>query len=147
MTTIRHDLHAACPPDRVWKLLADLEAVKRYNHTVKSVAIVGEQRDGVGARRSCELLPSGRVVERVTHWDNERALGLEIAESDWPVTFMRWVTRLAPDPKGTRITQDLEYRMKLGPIGWLLDKLVMRNKLRSTLDRVLAELVRQAEAA
>ena len=145
MTTIHHDLHAACTPDRVWKLLADLEAVKRYNHTVKEVAIVGEQRDGVGARRSCQLLPSGRVLERVTHWEQGSALGLEVAESDWPVHFMRWVTRIAPDEAGTRITQTLEYRMKLGPVGWLLDKLVMRRKLTHTLDRVLGQLAREAE--
>jgi len=147
MTTIRHDLHARCSPDRVWALLGDLEAVKRYNHTVKSVVIKGDQRAGVGAARVCELLPSGRVVERVTHWEKESALGLEVSESDWPIHFMRWVTHLAPDASGTRITQELEYRMKLGPLGWLLDKLVMKRKLTLTLDRVLAELARQAETA
>lgn len=147
MTTIRHELHARCPPERVWMILADLEAVKRYNHTVKSVAIEGEQRVGVGARRTCELLPNGRVIERVTHWDSGNAVGLEVAESDWPIRSMRWVTRLAGDERGTRITQELEYRMKLGPVGWLLDRLVMKRKLTATLDRVLAELARQAEAS
>ena len=35
MTTIRHEVHAACPPERVWALLADLEAVQHYNPGVR----------------------------------------------------------------------------------------------------------------
>lgn len=146
MTTIHHEIQANCPPERVWALLSDLTAVERYNPGVRSAAFEGPQRTGIGARRSCQLLPRGRVVERVTHWEEERALGLEVAESDWPIHFMRWVTRLEGRGQATRITQDLEYRVKFGPLGWLLDNLVMRRKLTGTLDAVLAELVKHAEA-
>jgi carbon monoxide dehydrogenase subunit G len=145
MTTIQHEVHAACSPERLWALLADLEAVERYNPGVRSAAIEGSRRTGVGARRSCELLPKGRVVERVTHWEEGRALGLEVAESDWPIHFMRWVTRLEPSGGGTRITQSLEYEVKFGVLGWVLDSLVMRRRLRATLDEVFAGLVRHAE--
>ena len=144
-TIIRHEVQANCPPERVWALLSDLEAVKRYNPGVRGASIEGPQRTGIGAKRACELLPKGRVVERVTHWEERRALGLEVAESDWPIHFMRWVTRLEPTGNKTQITQDLEYKVKFGPLGWLLNALVMRKKLKSTLDVVFAELVKQAE--
>jgi hypothetical protein len=147
MTTIRHDIRANCSPDRVWALLADLEAVQRYNPGVQTATIEGEQRTGVGARRACELVPKGRVVERVTHWEDRRALGLEVAESDWPIHFMRWVTRLEVQGGATRITQELEYKVKFGPLGWALDHLVMKKKLTSSIDKVLARLIEQAEAA
>ena len=147
MTTIRHEVHAACPPERIWAFLADLEAVERYNPGVKHAAIEGPQRSGVGARRSCELVPKGRVVEQVTHWEDGRALGLEVVESDWPIHFMRWVTRIEPSDGGTRITQSLEYAVKLGPLGWLLDRLVMKRKLAGALDDVFASLVRQGEGS
>lgn len=145
MTALRHDVRAQCPPHRVWALLADLEAVQRYNPTVRTATIEGEPRSGIGATRACELVPKGRVVERVTHWEDGRALGLEVAQSDWPIHFMRWVTRIEPEGDGTRITQDLEYKVKFGPVGWLLDRLVMKRKLTATLDAVFAALVAQAE--
>ena len=88
-----------------------------YNPGVRRAVIEGPQRRGVGARRSCELVPKGRVVECVTHWEDGRAVGLEVTESDWPIHFMRWVTRLEPDSGGTRITQSLEYAVKFGVIG------------------------------
>jgi hypothetical protein len=146
MTTIRHEIQANCATERVWALLSDLTAVERYNPGVRAATIEGTTRTGVGAMRACELVPKGHVVERVTHWEELRALGLEVAESDWPIHFMRWVTRLEPNGSTTRITQDLEYRVKFGPLGWLLDTLVMKRKLTSTLDGVFAELVKQAEA-
>jgi hypothetical protein len=146
MTVIRHDVRARCAPDRIWALLSDLESVERYNPGVRAAKIQGAQRTGVGAARVCELLPKGRVVERVTRWEDGRALGLEVAESDWPIHFMRWVTHVQPHGEGTRITQELEYRVKFGPIGWLLDRLAMERKLRTTLDEVLASLVKHAES-
>ena len=147
MTIIRHELDASCAPERVWALLSDLEAVQRYNPTVRTAAIEGGQRTGVGAMRVCQLEPSGRVVERVTHWEELRAVGFEVAASDWPIHFMRWVTRLEQHGAATRITQELEYRVKFGPMGWLLDRLVMERKLRATLDSVFASLVKLAERA
>ena len=145
MTTIHHEVQANCPPERVWALLSDLEAVQRYNPTVRAAMVQGERRTGVGAERACELVPKGRVVERVTHWEDGRAVGLEVAQSDWPIHFMRWVTRVEPVGAGTRITQSLEYKVKFGPFGWLLDNFVMKRKLTATLDEVFASLVKHAE--
>jgi hypothetical protein len=145
MTTIQHEIQAACPPASVWTLLADLEAVERYNPGVKRAAVVGTQRSGIGARRSCELSPKGRVIERVTHWEDGKAVGLEVVESDWPIHFMRWVTHIQPNEGGTRITQSLEYAVKFGPLGWLLDHLVMKRKLTSALDAVFSSMAKQAE--
>jgi hypothetical protein len=147
MTVIRHEIQARCAPDRVWSLLADLEAVQRYNPGVRAARIRGDKRKGIGAVRVCELLPKGRVVERVTHWEDGRALGLEVAKSDWPIHFMRWITRVEPNHDGSHITQELEYRVKFGPIGWLLNRLAMKRKLRASLDGIFASLVRHAEGA
>jgi hypothetical protein len=147
MTTLRHEVHARCPPEAVWRLLGDIEAVQRYNPGISAAKIEGTQRAGVGAMRSCDLRPRGRVVERVTHWEDGRAIGLEVAESDWPIDFMNWITRIEPAGSGTRISQELHYRVKFGLLGWLLDTLVMRRKMTRSLDAVFLSLARQAEGA
>jgi hypothetical protein len=146
MTTIHHEIEAACPPGNVWAVLADLEAVQHYNPAVRTAVIKGSRRSGGGAERVCELRPKGRTVERVTHWEDGRAVGLEVTESDWPIQFMRWVTRIEPAGTRSRITQTLEYAVKFGPVGSLLDALVIKRKLSATLDDVFARLIRRAEA-
>jgi hypothetical protein len=60
---------------------------------------------------------------------------------------MRWITRVEPNDGGSRITQQLEYRIKFGPMGWLLDRLAMERKLRTSLDRIFVALVKHAEGA
>jgi len=60
---------------------------------------------------------------------------------------MRWVTRIERKGSGSLITQELEYALKFGPLGWVLDKLAMKRKLAATLDDVFARLARRAEAA
>jgi len=147
MTTIHHQIEAACLPEHVWAVLGDLEAVQHYNPTVRIAAVRGPRRTGVGAERVCELLPKGRVVERVTHWADGREVGLEVAESDWPIRFMRWVTRIEPNGASSLISQNLEYELKFGPMGWLLDRLAMERKLRTALDGIFAALVKHAEGA
>jgi hypothetical protein len=144
MTVIHHEVHGNCPAERVWEALADLEAVARYNPSVRSANIHGEQRTGVGAKRDCELAPSGRVLERVTVWEPGRAVGLEVVESDWPIHFMRWVTRVDASEGGCVIRQDLEYEVKFGALGRLLDRWMMKRRLTRTLDEVFRSLVAYA---
>ena len=146
MTTIRHQVRAHCAPDAVWALLSDLEAVRRYNPWVRSATIDGAQRTGVGARRSCELVPHGRIVEVVTDWEEGRALGLEVTDSDRPIHFMRSLTRIEVVEGSTRIAQHLEYRVKFGALGWIADRLLMSRRLASTQNAVLSILAEQAEA-
>jgi Polyketide cyclase / dehydrase and lipid transport len=146
MTVISHELTAKCPPGRLWAVLSDLEAVEQYNPTVRSAHIAGDRRAGNGAVRECELVPKGKVVERVTNWEEGRSLGLEVVESDWPICSMHWVTRIEPAGSGSRLVQRLEYKMKYGPAGWLLNALVMRRAVDRNVGRALQELIALAEA-
>ena len=118
MTTIHHEILADSPPERVWALFADLEAVQHHNPGVRHAAVEGALR---------------------------QAVGLELESHDWPVNFMCWATRIEPHEGGTRITQSLEYQVKFRPFGWLLDQMVMKRKLTTTLDTVFASLARHAE--
>ena len=147
MTVISHQLEARCPPQRLWELLATLDAVATYNPGVRAARVRGAAQRGVGAVRECELVPKGRVAERVTTWEEGSALGLELVESDWPLRFMRWVTRVEPRSAGSRLTQRLEYRVKFGPLGWLLDRLVMRRKIAGAVESALRGLIAKAEGA
>ena len=136
MTTLRHSIRIGAPVEAVWKAVSDLEAVQRYNPMVASARFTSEKRQGVGAARRCQLRPNGWVEERVWEWSPPRAIGLEVAASEWPLVFMRWRTELREEGAGTAVSQETSYQVKFGPLGALLDALVMRRKL----DRGIAEV-------
>ena len=147
MTTIKHDLRASCPPGPLWDLLSDIQAVATYNPGIAAARLRSAKAEGVGAERECDLVPKGKVVERVIHWEDGRAVGLEIVESDWPITFMRWVTRIDLAGGGARVTQKLEYKVKFGPLGMLLDALIMRRNIERAVTAALEGMIRRAEEA
>ena len=145
MTQLHHDIHIAAPLEKVWAVLADLEAVQHYNSGVKYTRYISAVREGIGASRRCDLKPKGWVKERVIAWEPQNALTMELYESQWPLEFMRWRTVLTPDGAGTRVSQKMDYQVKFGLLGALLDKLVMRRKLDQTLAEVFVGLKRFVE--
>jgi Polyketide cyclase / dehydrase and lipid transport len=145
MTVLHHSLSANCRPEALWQELSDLEAVGRHNPTVRQARVTGSVQRGIGALRECDLVPKGKVIERVIHWDDGHSLGLEVVESDWPVRSMRWITRIEPNGSGSTLSQRLEYEMKFGPLGWFLNAVVMRRAINKNVGLALGNLVALAE--
>lgn len=145
MTTLRHQVRIDAPVEAVWKILADLVAVEHYNPMVASARLVSDRREGVGATRRCELKPKGWVEERVWDWTPPRAIGLEVAASEWPLVFMKWKTELSPDGAATLVSQEMTYKLKFGPIGAVMDALVMRRKLDKGIAEIFDKLKGYAE--
>lgn len=145
MTELHYQTEVHAPVERVWSVLADLEAVQHYNPTVSTAHYVGAQRDGVGATRRCELKPKGHVVECVAGWEPMRSLTMELKESEWPIRFMRWRYDLRPADGKTVVTMDMQYQLKFGVFGALLDRLVMRRKFEPLLNDIFSAFARYAE--
>src|SRR5437879_1780612 len=115
MTTLRHQIRIEAPIEAVWKAVSVLTEVQHYTPMGASARFISDRREGVGATRRCELKPKGWVEERVWEWSPPHVIGLEVAASEWPISFMKWRTRLESDGKATRINQDLDSNIKFGP--------------------------------
>ncbi|MBI3970861.1 MAG: SRPBCC family protein [Chloroflexi bacterium] len=147
MTTLRHQVRIDAPIEAVWQALADLVAVERYNPMVASARVISELHEGVGATRRCELKPKGWVEERVWDWAPPTAIGIEVAASEWPVVFMKWRTELTPDGGATQVNQVMHYKVKFGPLGAIMDALMMRPRLDKSIGEIFGNLKRYAEGA
>lgn len=145
MSTLRHEILISAPIGNVWKAVGDLLAVQHYNPTVASVRYTSDQHEGVGAGRRCDLRPKGWVEERIWDWRPPHAIGLEVAASQWPIVFMKWKTELANDGTATRVRQKMSYQLKFGPLGSVLDGLVMRRKLDRSIREIFESLKRFVE--
>lgn len=146
MTTLKHEVSVAADIDTVWRTLSDLPAVKQHNPSVVSVCILTDKTTGIGAVRRCEMKTKDWVEEKVWAFDPPHAIGFEVAASSWPVATMKWRTELRPDGSTTLVTQEMNYKLKFGLLGLLLDKLVMRRKLNASLQQVFANLKSHVES-
>jgi len=146
MTKLHHEVHIDAPVSAVWNVLADLEAVQYYNPLVAKATCTSENRQGVGAARHCDFKPSGFSKEQVFEFQEGKALGIEVVNSSWPVTYCRWRTVLTPDGQGTLVSQDLEYAPKFGVLGKIMDAVAMRRKFNGILNDIFAGLKKYVES-
>lgn len=145
MTTLRHQIKIDAPVDAVWRVLGDLVAVQHYNPLVASAQFASSQHEGVGATRRCALKPKGTIEERVWDWQPPKALGLEVAKSDWPLVFMKWRTEIEAEGDATLVSQEMTYKVKFGLLGQLMDALMMRRMLDRSVGDIFVSLKRYVE--
>ena len=131
MTVIENTVEFAVPPERVWRVLGTLDALERYDPGVARSQITSTERTGIGATRQCDLKPGGWFRERVTVWEPERSLGFELFACTLPVKRLRHDYVLTPVAGGTRVQQRMEYQLKFGPLGRLLDAAIVRRRWRA----------------
>ena len=140
MTELNHQIKINAPAEKVFNVLADLEAVQHYNPGVVSAKYISDIRRSVGAERECDLGKDGKIKERVTAYKEGDSISMEMYSHNWPLEFMKWETHVQSSSDGTIVSQNMQYKMKFGIFGALLDQLVMRKKLDSSLNSIFASM-------
>jgi len=146
MTVLENSVHIDAPPEKVWSVLAALDALERYDPGIKNSEIVSPQKDGLGSARRCDLAPGGWFKERVSEWRPNEALAFELFECTLPVRKLEHRYVIAPEGDGTLVRQRMEYELKFGPLGKLLDAVMVRKKWDAGVKGFFAGLKRYVEA-
>jgi uncharacterized protein YndB with AHSA1/START domain len=145
VTVLEASIEIGAPPARVWELLGTLDALERYDPGIARSKITSTERTGVGATRQCDLKPGGWFRERVTSWEPQRSLGFELFECTLPVKRLQHDYVLTPIRGGTRVEQRMEYRLKFGPLGAVMDAVLVRRRWRAGIDSFMRGLKQLAE--
>jgi ligand-binding SRPBCC domain-containing protein len=145
MTVLENTIRIDAAPEKVWSALASLDALDRYDPGVAKVEIVSETREGQGAARRCVLTPGGWFKERVSEWTPPEALAFELYECTLPVRRLKHRYTLVADGGGTVVRQRMEYQLKFGVLGSLLDAVVVKRKWNAGIRGFFGGLKRYVE--
>lgn len=135
----------AAPASSVWEVLSDFYAVDRWAPLVWNVSVIGEAKPGLGAARHCDIRYLGGIDEVVTVWDEGRRLGYRVtpvgpigtSESLWEIESI--------GEKTARVALRLDYAMRFGAVGGLLNALLVRRVLARNVPGALGLLRRRVE--
>lgn len=133
MPTISESIYVEVPRERVWAFVTDVKRCPEWLHFVLEVLDVSDGPVGEGTvyRERAKAGP----VESVSEW--------RIIEFQPPVRQThagrmpegeaRLRIRLDTEGTGTRWNHEMDFRMlpKLWPLGWLLEQLIVKRKMRS----------------
>jgi ligand-binding SRPBCC domain-containing protein len=146
VTVLENSIRINAPRDKVWSVLASLDALDQYDPGVKKSQVVSSRTAGLGAARQCDLVPGGWFKEKVTEWRPQEALAFELFECTLPVRRLKHSYTLTPDSGGTIVHQRMEYELKFGPLGKLMDAMMVRKKWNIGIKGFFAGLKRYVEA-
>lgn len=137
----------AASPAEVWAVFADFPNLAAHWDGLKGSRRLGDQSQGVGARREVELAPVGSMVETVTAWEEDRMLATTNQPSGLvPFKQAKSKVTLVPDGDGTSMSFDYWYVPRGGPIGRLIGPVIDR-VLQANFESMLAAVEEAASAA
>ena len=133
--TERVEIHA--PKEAVWIALADFGGVADWAPYMKSSHLIGNLDTGIGTRRGMRHAWGFRLEEVVTRWDEGVGYSFDVLKAPFPMTNVResWATGM--ENGFPTVTTRVKYEMKLGPVGllldWLLVRFVVKREMRTGL--------------
>jgi ligand-binding SRPBCC domain-containing protein len=145
MTVLENAIRIDATPEKVWSVLSSLDALDRYDPGVKRSEIVSESTEGPGSARKCDLTPGGWFKERVAEWRPHEELSFELFECTLPVRKLTHRYTLTREGNATFVRQRMEYELKFGPLGKLMDAVMVRKKWDAGVRSFLSGLKRYVE--
>ena len=130
--------------NKVWDILSDIGAIQNFSPSVSKSFYTSEIKEGIGASRHCDLLPMGKVEERIIGWKDGEELTIEIYESK-SVPFLGEGKFILKEEGGkTNVTMSLTYRMKGGFLGSLMG-VFMKGRISKAMEGTLKGLKHNVE--
>lgn len=101
---------------------------------------------GVGACRTLRHRWGFRFDEVVTAWDAGKGYSFLVVKRPFPLGRVLETWEIRPDSGSTMVRTQVEYDIRLGMIGRLIDELLVRHLIRREMRQGLSDLKRVLEA-
>ena len=146
MTQIKSEIRINASKEKVWEVLADFGGVSKWAPTVAKSFTTTTATEGVGSERKCEIPGFGNVSERITEWDEGKLIRYAVeAEGVGPIKSAASEFSIRREGEDTLATMTVNFQMKFGLIGALMDRLMVRRKISKQIHITLAGLKHHVE--
>jgi uncharacterized protein YndB with AHSA1/START domain len=128
MRSLQVSSEIQAPVATVWGVLANFPNIADWNSGVTKSYATGDQTEGVGASRHCDLAPSGTLEETIQEWQPNEKMAVSIDSSTKsPLKSGLGTFELSPGgSESTTVALNLDYELKWGLIGKLIGPVVHR---------------------
>jgi len=146
MTTLTNRITVNASVQELWSVLSNLEELDQYDPTVKKSTITSTHRTGMDAARKV-LMRDGKnwFEEKVTAFEPGQALCYQLTDCSFPIHGLKHSYRFKPTPNGTEVEQVMEYTVKFGLLGKLMDRLMIRKQTSAGIHKFFAGLKAHVE--
>lgn len=138
MARIERTIEIHANAGTVWDIVSDLRGVATWNPNIASVTC-DFASGGVGATRICHMAQGGHIDEVVSAWTPGSGMQFAIG-SHGGIRSADMGMSLVPTETGTEVTAVADYHLAFGPLGPVVDRIVVKRQMVRMLDDALAGL-------
>jgi ribosome-associated toxin RatA of RatAB toxin-antitoxin module len=146
MATIRNEITVNASIDKLWTMLTDLELLEKYDPTVKKSTLISAEKTGIGAKRKVLMLDGKNWFdEKVVEFKPKEALAYQLTDCSFPIKGLKHSYSFEKVGSQTKVVQVMEYTVKFGLLGMLLDNLMIRKQSDTGIKKFFEGLKSYAE--
>lgn len=138
--TVRETVDA--PIEDVWEAIDDFGNVYEFHPYVEGSRLINDVARGTGAKRQCDFYSGESIREEVVETVPGKRQVVDIFDTgSFPLEENVATFDLEAVADGrTRVTVEMTFRPKYGPVGWVMARVAMKRQFRSLLENVLRGL-------
>jgi uncharacterized protein YndB with AHSA1/START domain len=144
MTTFTESTTVAAPRSEVWATLADIGTIAEWNEGLAGSHATNEVV-GVGATRHCDISAKQTLEEEVVEYIEGERITFRITESTLPFARADIRFTLSGDGQTTAVAVSPDYKLKYGPLGSVMDVVMVKRRYRKGMRDLLGGLKRSIE--
>ncbi|MEM7033987.1 MAG: SRPBCC family protein [Chloroflexota bacterium] len=137
MIHFERSLKIDATPDDVWAVLGNFMNVDEFAPEIVSVDVLTDGKDGIGSRRRNHFKNGSSLVEEITEWEpTKRRFRLQMSEMG-SMPLHEGYSAMSVEPAangGSKVVWDMDFRVKYGPIGWLMGQTMMKMMMGKIID-------------
>lgn len=146
MTTLHNEITVNASIEKIWDILSNLEALDQYDPTVKKSALISLEKSGINAKRKVDMKDGKNwFEEKVIVWKPNEALTYQLTDCSFPVNGLKHSYSFQKTGNQTRVIQVMEYKVKFGLLGKVLDMLMIRKQTDSGIKKFFSGLKNYVE--
>ena len=138
MGKLINEITVNAPLDKIWSILTDLELLDKTDPTVKKATIISENKTGLNAKRKV-LMQDGKnwFDEKITVFNTNEELVYQLTDCSFPIKGLKHTYSFRKIGNQTKVQQEMEYTVKFGILGILMDKLMIGKQFNSGINKFL----------
>lgn len=126
MTKLTNEITINAPVEKIWQVLTSVGELDKYDPTVKTSTQTSSIGSGLGASRKVDMLDGKNwFEEKTTVCKPNEALTFELTACSFPIKGLKHSYSFQKMGNQTKVTQVMEYEVKWGLLGKLLDKMMI----------------------
>ena len=148
MTTLHNEITINAPIGKIWTALSDMEGLEKLDPNVKKSVPLSPIKNGLGATRKVDMQDGKNwFEEKVTVYKPNETLTFELTACSFPVLKLKYSYSLRQMGDQIKVMQVMDYQIKFGLLGKILDSLMIRKQYDAGIKKFFAGLKTYAEKA